>query len=164
MTDRDVAGRRSQDGDRRAGLTQQPRRPDGRVAGKRELGRRREDPARAADPVVDEHGLGEVEVGRDGLSPSLRSVAAVEEHTQRIAAAPVRPDEDPENVELGHWVPPDSSATRVNATRWIPMIENASVIRPSDVIASASSNGTQRTSICSVGSGVASPWVSPVAR
>ena len=44
------------------------------------------------------------------------------------------------------------------------MIDIASVIRPSSVIASASSNGTQRLSISSVGSGSAAPWVTIVAR
>ena len=43
------------------------------------------------------------------------------------------------------------------------MIETASVIRPSTVIASASSKGTQRTARSSVGSGAASPSDSPVA-
>ena len=43
------------------------------------------------------------------------------------------------------------------------MMEIESVIRPSAVMASASSNGTQRTARSSVGSGAAAPSDSPVA-
>ena len=43
------------------------------------------------------------------------------------------------------------------------MIETASVMRPSTVIASASSKGTQRTARSSVGSGAAVPSDRPVA-
>ena len=50
------------------------------------------------------------------------------------------------------------------ATRWIPMIAIASVIRPSSVIASASSNGTQRMASSSVASGAAASWARSVAR
>ena len=51
----------------------------------------------------------------------------------------------------GHAVPP----ARSSATRWIASTLIASVMRPSSVIASASSNGTQRTSSASLGSGEA---------
>ena len=50
------------------------------------------------------------------------------------------------------------SLSRSSATRWMATTLIASVMRPSRVIARASSNGTQRTSIASVGSGAASPW------
>ena len=56
---------------------------------------------------------------------------------------------------------PDRSAyrpDRSSATRWIASTLIASVIRPSSVIARASSNGTQRTSSTSLGSGDAGPW------
>ena len=52
-----------------------------------------------------------------------------------------------------------SRATRSSASSLI-----ASVISPRSIIARASSNGTRRTAISSVPSGVASPAVRPVAR
>src|SRR5688572_20521961 len=51
--------------------------------------------------VVDEHGLGEAEVRRDGLTMFRRDVA-VEEHTQRVAAAPAGTGEDAQNMKLCH--------------------------------------------------------------
>ena len=77
--------------DRRPGVREQPRRADERMARERQFDGRREDAQRAGLAVVDEHGLGEPEVGSDRLAPAGRDGAAVEDHAERVASAAAAP-------------------------------------------------------------------------
>ena len=72
------------------------------MPGERELDRRREDPQLARLAVVDEDGLGEAEVGGDGLAVGGRDRAAVEEDAEGVAALAVGAEEDAERVQGGH--------------------------------------------------------------
>ena len=74
------------------------------------------------------------------------------------------PDDDrvPVPAPVGHAPRPPRRARR-SASRSTATTVITSLIRPSRVIASTSSNGSQRTARSSVPSGVATPWVRPVA-
>ncbi len=56
--------------------------------------------------VVDEHGLGEAELGGDGLPPRLRHGWAVQHDAQRVAPAAVGAHEHAQDAHLGHRPPP----------------------------------------------------------
>ena len=156
---RDIAGDAADDSHVHPEATQQPRRTDRWMAGERQLGGRRVDPYRrdALDDPVDEDRLAEIQLVGDRLAPLRGNRTAVDEHAERIATAPVRTDEHPDDVEGRSCGAP----IRRSATRWIPMIETASVMRPSTVIASASSNGTQVTARSSVAQGRPAPGTGP---
>jgi hypothetical protein len=136
------------------------------VARERQLGARREDPDRALGRVLDEDRLGEAELERNRLAAVRRNRAAIEEDTERIAAPAIRADEDAEDMEPGHVSASSVGgagfdvagvAARSSAVRCMAIIVIASVIRPSIVIANASSNGSQRIARSSLGSGDAMP-------
>ena len=135
------------------------------MASKRKLAGGRED-GHAGVTVgdgVDEDGLREAQLVGHRLTLVGGDGCSVKEDAQRVAAAPVRADEDAQHVEPGHRVgpiPARSSATRCNATT-----ESASVMRPSRVIAKASPNGSHtRVRSCSEPSRAAAPWTRSVAR
>ena len=98
---RDLAGGRTEHVDGRAGVREQPRRADQRVAGQRQLDGRREDVQRARGGVVDEHGLGEAQVGCHRLAAVRRHGRTVEDHAERVPAAAVGAEEDAQDVERG---------------------------------------------------------------
>lgn len=134
------------------------------MAGEGHLDARREDPDRgnAAAGVdhIDPDRLAVAELRGDGLATRSFDRRTVQEYPKRIAAAAVGTHEHAENMELGHGLRSESGVTapaRSSASRWMATTLMASVIRPSRVIASTSSNGTQRSSMDSVGSGAASP-------
>ena len=68
------------------------------MAGERDLDRRREDPDLGAAGVIDEDRLREPELGRNPLPLAVRHLGAVEEDAERVAAAVVGGDENPEDV------------------------------------------------------------------
>ena len=76
-----AGGRRTVD--RRSDLAQQPRRPDQRMPGERQLDLGGEDPHLASPSIVNEHRLGEAEIGRDRLALGLGHRSAVEEDAER---------------------------------------------------------------------------------
>ena len=80
-------------------MREQPRGADERVARERELDGRREDLQRAGRGVVDDDGLGEPQVGGDGLAGGGRDGGAVEQDAERVAPGPVGAEEDAEGVE-----------------------------------------------------------------
>ena len=103
----------------------------------------------ADDPAV--VGRGAVDVAELELLEAEDAVA--ERAAQPVGGArpdPAQPDDDgvPVATLRVHRPaqPPDRWRERMSARRWTPTTVIASVIRPSRVIASASSNGTQRTS------------------
>jgi hypothetical protein len=87
------------------------------MAGERQLAAGSEDPDRAFGCVVDEDGLGESEPGGNRLPALPRDGRAVEEDAERIAAAAVRPDEHPEDVDGDHLGPSAAPASRVARSR-----------------------------------------------
>ena len=134
------------------------------MTGERQLRGRREDrdPGRLAGHLVDKDRLAEAELVCNDLATVGDDRPTVEEDAEWIPAAAVGPEEDAQDVELGHRR--CASMARSTAARCTAMTVSASVIRPSSVIASTSSNGIQRTSSASVPSGLATPGVRPVAR
>jgi hypothetical protein len=72
------------------------------MAGERDLGDGREDPDLGASHVVDEDGLGEVQLPSDALAFGHGHLASVEEHPERIAARSVATDENPQYVKDRH--------------------------------------------------------------
>jgi hypothetical protein len=82
-------------------VAEQPGGADERMAGERQLDRRRVDPQLAARAVVDEHGLGEAQLRSDGLPLGRGHGGAVEHDAERVAARSVGADEDAQRVQGG---------------------------------------------------------------
>ena len=72
------------------------------MTGERQLTTGREDPDCALGWVINENRLRVPELQGDRLASVRRDRRAVEEHAERIAAPAVGPDEDAQDVELGH--------------------------------------------------------------
>ena len=115
---------------------------------------------------IHEDRLAEPQLAGDGDPVVHGDRVAVEEDAERVATAAVGPEEDAQDVQLGHGhgsglasgvIARAAAARRASATRWMATTLIASVIRPSNVIARTSSNGdpAQRQRLGRLGIGLA---------